>query len=145
MYKEEVQVICPQILQCLVESTLNILGVMFRVPELSRNKDIGARDAALSNALSHGRLVAVDGCSVYMAVARLEGCLDRLHDLIIGCLPCAKSHSGDLGTGVEGEMCRERHCVLVDARWLQLGVAWASKLGERCLGLARKAARIAGS
>lgn len=121
MYQEEIQVICSQIFQGLVERAFDIFRVVLRVPKLACDEDVFAIDAALSDALSHGRLVAVNSCGINVAVAGLECRLHGLDNLVIGCLPCAKSHSGDFGTGVQGEMCRERHYERVDARWFEIG------------------------
>lgn len=122
MYQEEIQVVCSQVLQSLVKGAFDIFGVVLCVPKLACDEDVFAIDAALSDALSHSRLVAVDGRSVYMAVASLQGRLDGLDNLIVGCLPCAKAHSGDLGPGVESKMCRKGHGDRVDVGWLQLGI-----------------------
>lgn len=110
MNEEEIQVIRSEILERLVQGALNILWVMLRIPELARDEDLGTRDAALLDSLSHCRLVTVDSCGIYVPIAGLEGGLDGLDNLIVRCLPCAKANGWDLGTGVESKVRGERHC-----------------------------------
>jgi hypothetical protein len=109
MHQEEIQILDTQILQALIQGGFDIFCRMCSVPELAGDEHLGARDAALFDAVAYFGLVAVDGRAVNVAVAGLEGRLNGALDLTRLCLPCAEAYGGYLRARVELEVCGERH------------------------------------
>jgi len=92
----EVKVLKTELLQTVIQSSLDLLGVVLRVPELRGNEDILSLEARdLSKGLLQGLgdlgLVSVDLGQIQVSVANLEGLVDTLTDLTGGGLPCAIS------------------------------------------------------
>lgn len=73
------------------------------VVELGGEPDLGARDTRVLDAVADFLLVAVGGGSVNVTVARLEGNLDGVTDLVGLGLPGSQANGGDGGAGVELE------------------------------------------
>lgn len=96
MDEVEIKVLKTELLQAVVQSSLNLLRIVLRVPELGSDEDILSLEARdLSKGLLQGlgdlRLVSVDLGEIQVSVSNLEGLVDTLTDLTGGGLPCAVS------------------------------------------------------
>lgn len=64
MHEIQVEVVCTQILQGLINGSLDILGCVMRVPQFAGEPDIGSGDAAPTNAFANFSFVEIDGRTV---------------------------------------------------------------------------------
>lgn len=64
VHEIEIKIVDLEILQCLVQSSLDILRCMMRVPELAGDPDVGPRHAAAADALADLNLVPIYGGTV---------------------------------------------------------------------------------
>jgi hypothetical protein len=103
----QIEVVEPESAQRVVERALGVVldaagrGVLD--PELGGDPELLTCDAAGLDGRTHGVLVAVGGGGVEVAVAGLEGGLDRLLGLVVGDLEDAESDDGHRDAVVEGD------------------------------------------
>jgi hypothetical protein len=103
-----VKVLEAELLEAVVESGLDDLGVVLRVPKLGGDEDIltlqtGDLGERLLESFADLGLVSVNLGEIQVAVSNLEGLVDTLADLTRRGLPCAVTQKRDLGTSVESK------------------------------------------
>ena len=64
MHEIQVEIVCPQILQGLINRSLDILRGVMRVPQFAGEPDVGSGDAAPADAFANLSLVEIDGRTV---------------------------------------------------------------------------------
>lgn len=115
MHQVQIEVLRAKVLQCLVQSRLDIFGSVLGIPQLAGYEYVSTRNSARLDTRADFGLVAVYGGAVDLAITASECMFHRLLDLVRLGLPCAKTHGRDGGAGVEGELGRKWHVVgLVD-------------------------------
>lgn len=112
--KPYIKVVELQLLERLVQGSLDLLGPVAVVPELGGDEDVLALQAGdvvegLLDALGDLGLVLVDLGQVEVAVAGLEGLVDAGANLARRGLPGAVAEGWDLVARGEGESLSERH------------------------------------
>lgn len=91
MYEVQIQVISPNVFQCLVNCRLDILCSVLSVPELPCDENILTRHTRLAYTGTNLCLVTVDGGTINMAIAFPQCNFYCLFDLIWLCLPRSES------------------------------------------------------
>lgn len=91
MHKVEIQVVCAQVFERRVKGRLHIVRVMRVVPELSRDKDLRARDATLFDGGTDSGLSPINASCVNVSIACFQGFCDGVF-LGCGILPSTKAN-----------------------------------------------------
>ena len=86
VHEVEVKVVRAQVFKRSIKGRLDVVRVVRVVPQLSRDKDFGARDAALLYGCTDRGLSAVDASCINVSVACFQGFCDGVF-LSTGILP----------------------------------------------------------
>ncbi|KAI3477728.1 hypothetical protein L1887_60501 [Cichorium endivia] len=103
VHEVEVEVVCAEVLERVVERLFDVFWVVEAVPELGGDPELVTLDAGLLDAVGDGVLIAVGPGAVEVAEAGLERVGDGGRGLFLGHLPCSEAELGDLGAIGEGE------------------------------------------
>ena len=95
VHEVEVDLVQAEELGALVEGPQGVVEALIGVPDLRRDEEVIARDAAAPDGFAHAALVLVHRRGVDVSVAALEGAQRRIDGDVIGDLPDTEADLGD--------------------------------------------------